>query len=99
MPHTKSAWKRMRTSEVARLANRAARSTISKAKKAVVAAAAGGDVQKKAQTLRAFFSVVDKAAKKGVITSNTASRKKSRAAKLVQKGSGHQASTTASTIL
>lgn len=98
MPHTKSAAKRMRTSEEARLKNRAVRSTVSKAKKAVIAAVAGGDVQKKAQALRAFFSVVDKAAKKGVITSNTASRKKSRAAKLAQKSAGHQVSTTATTI-
>lgn len=97
MPHTKSARKRMRTSEEARLANRAVRSAISKAKKAVIAAVAGGDPQKKALAVRAFFSVVDKAAKKGVITSNTASRKKSRAAILAQKGPGHQASTTAST--
>jgi ribosomal protein S20 len=41
---------------------------------------------------------VDKAAKKGVITSNTASRKKSRAARLAQKITDHQASTTAATI-
>lgn len=99
MPHTKSAAKRMQTSEVARLNNRAIRSTISKAKKAVVAAVESGDAKNTAQALSAFFSVVDKAAKKGVIKSNTACRKKSRAAKLVGKSSGHQASTTAATTL
>lgn len=99
MPHTKSAAKRMRTSEEARIRNRAVRSTIIRAKKTVVASVAGGDAQKKAQALQAFFSVVDKAAKKGVITKNTANRKKSRAAILARKGTpGHQASTTAETI-
>lgn len=99
MPHTKSAAKRMRTSEVARLTNRAVRSSISKAKKAVITETAGGDAQKKAQALRTFFSVVDKAAKKGIITANTANRKKSRAAKLARAAAGHQASTTATTTL
>ena len=59
MPHTKSAAKRMRTSEEARLKNRAAKSAVSKAKKAVVAAIAEGDAKKKAQAMSAFFSVVD----------------------------------------
>lgn len=98
MPHTKSAAKRMRTSEEARLSNKSVRSMIVKAKKAVVAATASGDVKKKAAALCEFFSVVDKAAKKGVIKSNTANRRKSRAAILARKGPGHQASTTAATI-
>jgi len=98
MPHTKSAKKRMRTSELSRLANKAARSKISKTKRALEAALAAGDAKKAEAVLSAFFSIVDKSAKKGIIKSNTAERKKSRAAILVKKGPAHQASTTAATI-
>jgi len=98
MPHTKSARKRMRTSELSRQTNKAVRSKIAKTKRAIEAALAAGDAKKAAAVLNTFFSIVDKAAKKGIIKPNTAERKKSRAAILIRKGPAHQASTTASTI-
>ena len=85
MPTTKSAWKRMRTSEQNRVANRAVRSAIGKTKKLLVAAAKTGDSKQMEKALQAHFSVLDKAAKKGVIKSNTADRRKSRAALFVKK--------------
>ena len=100
MPITKSAAKRMQTSEVKRVANRAVRSKIASALKALRQVGAAGDAAKSQTALNAYFSVVDKAAKKGVIKGNNADRRKSRAMLfLAREAKAHHASATASTTL
>jgi len=85
MPNIKSAMKRVKTSGKKRIMNRAVESTIFTISKKLLDAVAAKDKKKCDELLRAYFSVLDKAAKKGVITANTAGRKKSRAALKVAK--------------
>jgi small subunit ribosomal protein S20 len=100
MPITKSAAKRMQTSEVKRVANRTVRSKLASALKAFRQAGADGDAAKIQTTMNAYFSVTDKAAKKGVIKRNNGDRRKSRAMLFVARmAKAHHASTTASTTL
>lgn len=81
MPITKSAKKRMKTSETQRVANKSIRSRIATARRKLHDAIAAGDNTQADQKFRSYCSIMDKAAKKDVIKANTASRKKSRAAK------------------
>lgn len=81
MPITKSAAKRMRTSRKARMRNRAEISRIITAKHKLLKAVADGSIEAAKQAVKEYFSLLDKAAKKGIIPANNASRKKSRAAK------------------
>ena len=76
MANTKSAIKRIRTSEKSRLRNRTVRSRVRSTLKTARAAVttAGGDAA--AAVLQAIRAL-DKAVTKGVIHRNTASRKKS----------------------
>jgi len=78
MAHLKSAIKRIGTSKKANLRNRARKSAIKTAEKKFRAALAANDVQLAASTLNKCCSLLDKAAKVGVIHSNKASNKKSR---------------------
>lgn len=80
MPHTKSAVRRMKQSLRRREANRSARSSIASTRRAFFEAAAKGDKSKSQELFLSYSSILDKAAKKGVIGANTADRRKSRAA-------------------
>jgi len=79
MPNIKSAAKRMKTSRKSAEANKAVKSLISTRRRQLREAVAGGDEEKSEKAFRAYCSVLDKAAKKGVIKANNANRRKSRA--------------------
>jgi len=80
MANIKSAAKRAQTSEQKRLVNRAVRSNIASARREFFEAIAAGDRTKSAALFKQYASILDKAAKHGVIQGNNASRRKSRAA-------------------
>ena len=85
MAHTKSALKRARTSNEDRLRNKAASSLIKTNQKKLMDAVAAKDAPAVAAAYKAFCTSLDKAAKKGAITKNTAIRKKARGAAQVRK--------------
>lgn len=74
MAHTKSALKHIRTSRKAREANKAVHGTMKSAVKKFLAKGDGANSE--AEIARAM-KLVDKAAKRGVIHKNAASRRKS----------------------
>ena len=76
MPNIKSAKKDLRKSRAAAIRNRAQRSALRTAVKHARANAAGADDR------LAAVSLLDRAARKGLIHRNTAARQKSRLAKL-----------------
>jgi small subunit ribosomal protein S20 len=80
MAHTKSAVKRSKTSAIKRDANRATKGEIASMRKKFLAAVEEGDKGKSAELCRVYASILDKAAKRGVIQANNASRRKARAA-------------------
>lgn len=80
MANIKSAVKRAKQSEASRLSNRACKSCVLTARKKVLSAISAGNKEEAQKQYSAYTSVLDKAAKKGVIAKNTASRKKSRVA-------------------
>lgn len=80
MPNIKSAEKRMRTSEKARRRNTAIRSAISTARRRFFELIAAKDKDKINAAYRHYCSILDKAAKKGVIKKQKAVRRKRRAA-------------------
>jgi len=83
MPNIRSAAKRVRVSETKRLRNVSAKSRIRTYVKKFEAAARDGDSENAVKLYRQTSSLLDKAAAKGIIHKNTASRRKSRlAAKL-----------------
>jgi small subunit ribosomal protein S20 len=82
MPHHKSAEKRVRTNEKARLANLAVKSRVRSALRKVREAKNRKDAQPRLETA---LSVLDRAAQKGVIHRTTASRNKSRLTLFVNK--------------
>ncbi|MFC1452820.1 30S ribosomal protein S20 [Verrucomicrobiota bacterium] len=79
MPTTKSAAKRMKTSEEKRVRNRAVKSEISSTRRNLYELIAGGDGTESNRVYRGYCSLLDKAVKKGVIQANNASRRKARA--------------------
>lgn len=81
MPTHKSPAKRMKTSEEARRRNRHAKSSIRSAIKLVDAEK---DLQKKTERVKSATSVVDRAARRNVISKNKAARIKSRLSKQVK---------------
>lgn len=81
MPHHKSATKRLRTSEKARLRNRATKSRL----KGVIKKAENTDGAEAAPAFNDAMSALDRAASKGVIPKGRADRKKSRLAKRLNK--------------
>lgn len=83
MANTRSAEKRVRTSEQARQRNAAIRSTVRTATKKVRQALDRGDAAAAGQLLREATRTIDKAKTKGVLKANTAQRKVSRLAKAV----------------
>ncbi|MEY3783696.1 MAG: hypothetical protein RLZZ230_18 [Candidatus Parcubacteria bacterium] len=78
MPITKGAEKAYRQSERKRVFNIRRKGTMKDAEKAVQKAITGGDPVKAKELLPTAYKAIDKAAKRGVIKSNTADRKKSR---------------------
>ena len=84
MANIKSQIKRNRTNEKARLRNKAVRAELkTRVKSALTSAESGGDDAVAAQ--REAMKKIDKAAAKGVIHRNAASRRKSRLAKRLAK--------------
>ena len=77
MANIKSQIKRNRTNEAARLRNKAAKSEIKTRIKTAVAAAAAG-TESSAEDLRVAVKRLDKAAARGIIHKNQASKRKSR---------------------
>ncbi len=84
MPIIKSAKKRMRTSEEARLRNLALKTRVKSARRALFESFPAGDAKVSAQAYREYCSVLDKAAGKGVVKANTAARRKARAANRIR---------------
>lgn len=82
MANTRSAIKRMRTAEVRKVRNSAVRSTVRTAIRKLREAMAKNDPAVP-ELLAKATRTIDKAASKGVLPSNTASRKISRLAKSV----------------
>jgi small subunit ribosomal protein S20 len=77
MPHHKSAAKRVKTNEKARVSNIAVKSRMRSAVKAVRSATKRAEAE---TALKAVISILDRTAAKGVIKKETASRQKSRLA-------------------
>jgi len=78
MANIRSAEKQRRQAEKRNERNRAGKSALRTTLKKARTAVTGGDADK--ETLSTAFSVIDKAAKKGLIKENTADRYKSRLA-------------------
>jgi len=78
----KSAKKRAKQSQVRRLRNRSAKTTLKNLEKSLRAAQETG-ADTKAELMRQTQSAIHKAAKKGILHKKTASRKISRLSKLV----------------
>jgi small subunit ribosomal protein S20 len=76
MANTRSAEKQMRQAEKSKARNRAGKSRLRTALKKTRASIQGGDADK--DTISTGYSVIDKAAKTGLIKDNTANRYKSR---------------------
>jgi small subunit ribosomal protein S20 len=80
MPITKGAKKAARQSKRKRVFNLRRKNTLANLTKDVEKALVSGDVAKAAALLPDAYQAIDKAAKRGIIKQNTASRKKSRLA-------------------
>lgn len=80
MPNTKSAARRVRSSESRRLRNRAVKTKLHRLEKTYLAAIEGGKKDDAAKALKDVTSALDKAAKVGVVHRSMANRKKSRLA-------------------
>ncbi len=78
MPNTKSAARRVRNSERKKLQNRSVKSRLKTMERAYAEALKSGKKDAANEAFRKLSSAFDKAAKKGVIHSAKASRKKSR---------------------
>ncbi|MEZ4194950.1 MAG: 30S ribosomal protein S20 [Candidatus Paceibacterota bacterium] len=78
MPITKGAEKANRQSEKKRIFNIRRKNVMSDVVKSVNKAVTAGDAKKAKELLPKAYQAIDKAAKRGVIKDNTASRKKSR---------------------
>ncbi|MEY3161161.1 MAG: hypothetical protein RIT25_1152 [Planctomycetota bacterium] len=85
MAHSKQALKRARQSEKNRIANKAKMSVLKTTMKALEAAIKAGDKTKAKELALKAVKSADKAAEKGVIHKNNASRKKSQIATAIAK--------------
>ena len=83
MANIKSQKKRILTAEKARMRNKAAKSELKTAVKAVRAAVEAGDKDAATQAAAKAGRLLDKAASKGIIHKNQAAQRKSGVAKLV----------------
>ncbi len=80
MPNTRSAAKRVRTSQKRRAYNRAIKSRVKTLIKRFEEAVQGGEKELAMERFRVAASALDRAAIKGVVHKNLAARKKSRMA-------------------
>ena len=85
MPNIKSAAKRVKTAAKANLRNRSIKSELLTFRRKVEEAIAAGDKSVATAAVSTYASKLDKAAKRGVIKSNTADRKKARTAAALAK--------------
>ena len=85
MPNLKSSKKRMRQNEVRRLENLQVRTRVKSARRIMTEALENGDLEKSETALRSYHSILDKAAKKIVISKNTAIRRKTQASNNLKK--------------
>ena len=85
MPNLKSAKKRMRQNEVRYERNVQVRTRIKTVRRTMVAAVEAKDVKAGETAFRSYCSVLDKAAKSGIIKKNTAIRRKTNAANSLRK--------------
>ena len=83
MANHKSALKRARQNEIKRIRNRAVKTRVKKVVKNIRIALEEGSSDTAADQLNTTKSIIDKAAKKGVIHKKTAARKISRLSKRV----------------
>ena len=84
MAITSSAKKAIRSSERKRIFNIRRKNVLHDTAKAVARAIAAGDTTGAASLLPVAYQAVDKAAKRGVLSGNTAARKKASLARLVR---------------
>lgn len=85
MPNLKSAKKRMRQNEVRHDRNVQVRTRIKTARRSMMEALEANNAEAGATALRDYSSILDKAAKAGVIKKNTAVRRKTNAANGLRK--------------
>ena len=85
MPNLKSAKKRMRQNVVRYDRNVQVRTRIKNARRSMMVALESKDAEAGQTALRAYSSVLDKAAKAGIIKKNTAIRRKTNAANSLRK--------------
>ena len=85
MANHKSAIKRARQNEIRRQRNRAVKTRVKGIVKDVQTAALGDDNEASSDRLKTAQSLIDKAAKKGVLHRKTAARKISRLTKAVRR--------------
>lgn len=85
MANTRSALKRVRKTKKETGRNRVLKARVKLLRKELTEAAEAGDKKKAQETYNKFASAADKAAKKGTMHKNTASRIKGRAAALIAK--------------
>ena len=81
MPHTESAWKRLRQADKRRRRNRTVSKSIKEKRKVLTEALKGTDEAKKTAETKVVQQALDRAATKGYIHKNKAARLKSRVAK------------------
>jgi len=75
----------MQTSEKSRIKNTNIKTSIKTVRGKLFAAVAAKDKATSEKVYRAYCSLLDKSAKKGVIPQNTATRRKARAADMIRK--------------
>lgn len=85
MPNLKSAKKRMRQNVVRHDRNVQVRTRIKSARRSMMEALEAKDAEAGQTALRSYSSVLDKAAKQGIIKKNTAIRRKTNAANSLRK--------------
>lgn len=92
MPNVKSAKKRVRQTAKRRLRNKSYKTRVKNSVKKVLAAIEAKEEKEVVnELLSSAFSVIDKAAKKGVIHRNNADRKKAKLTKRVKEYLGEEA--------
>ncbi|AKM83971.1 TPA: 30S ribosomal protein S20 [Candidatus Campbellbacteria bacterium] len=85
MPITRSAKKALKGSEKKRVFNLRRKRTMKDSVKEIVKSVSAKEGKNAEVNLSKAFQAIDKAAKRGIIKKNTASRKKSRLSKMVAK--------------
>jgi small subunit ribosomal protein S20 len=85
MPNLKSAKKRMRQNVVRHERNQQVRTRLKNARRTMMVTLESKDATASEAAMRAYSSMLDKAAKSGVIKKNTAIRRKTNAANNVRK--------------